>query len=116
MDIKKIIGRAALGALVLSAIPYQFKKDEETGEMEIRSLLWGWKKTPPAQGEEKAHVTFAIPSTGLNSEAPEEAEEPAESEAPEEPEEPAEPEAPEEPEEPAEPEAPEEPAEAQAGE
>ena len=98
MDIKKIIGRAALGALLLSAIPYQFKKIEETGEVEIRSLLWGWKKTPPAEGEDKAHVTFAIPSTGLNSEAPKK------------------PEAPEEPEEPAEPKAPEEPAEAQAAE
>ena len=71
----KFIRRAALGALLLSAIPYQLKKDEETGAFEIRSLLWGWKKTPPAEGEEKAHVTFAIPSSGLNEEARKEAEE-----------------------------------------
>ncbi len=73
----KIIGRIALGALALSAIPYQFKKDKETGAFEIRSLLWGWKKTPPAEGEEKARITFAIPSNMLNGEAPKKAEEAA---------------------------------------
>ena len=39
MKVGKIIGRVALGALALSAIPYQFKKDEETGAVEVRSLL-----------------------------------------------------------------------------
>ena len=45
MKLGKIIGCAALGALVLAAIPYKFKKDEETGVREIRSLLWAWRKT-----------------------------------------------------------------------
>ncbi len=66
MKVGKIIGRAALGALVLSAIPYQFKKDEETGTFEVRSLLWGWKKTPRGEGEEKDHYSFAIPASGLD--------------------------------------------------
>ena len=108
MNIKKILGRAALGALVLSVIPYQFKRDKETGSFEIRSLLWGVKQDPPAEGEDKARVSFAIPASGLNEEVSAEdkepAEEPAETPAPEEPaEEPA-------PEEPAEAPTPEEPA------
>ena len=83
MKYGKMIGRVALGALALSVIPYQFKKDEETGAVEIRSLLWGWKKTPPAEGETKARITFSIPGNYLN-ESPAEAapaEEPAEAPA-----------------------------------
>ena len=38
MKVGKIIGRVALGALALSVVPYQFKKDEETGSIEVRSL------------------------------------------------------------------------------
>lgn len=68
----KIIGFTALGALVLSAIPYQFKKDEQTGAFEIRSLLWGWKKAPPAEGEKNAHIAFAIPPSALDDDASEE--------------------------------------------
>ena len=62
----KIIAIAALGALVLSAIPYQFKKDEETGALEIRSLLWGWRRTPDADEEGKDHISFAMPPSGLD--------------------------------------------------
>ncbi len=78
MEIRKSIRRLALGALVLSAIPYQFKKDEETGALEVRSLLWGWKKTPRGEGEEKDHYSFAIPASGLDYTGEEPAEEPGE--------------------------------------
>lgn len=66
MKLGKIIGCAALGALVLAAIPYRFKKDEETGAREIRSLLWAWRKTPARAGETKDHYAFAIPPSGLD--------------------------------------------------
>lgn len=72
MKSKKSIRRIALGALVLSLIPYQVKQDKETGAFEIRSLLWGWRKTPPAEGEDKASITFAIPSFALPKEDPKE--------------------------------------------
>lgn len=65
MTTGKIIGGIALGALVLSAIPYKFKKDEKTGAAEVRSLLWGWKKTPGC-GDEKPHYYFAMPASGLD--------------------------------------------------
>ena len=61
MKIGKTIRRIALGALVLSAIPYQFKKDEETGTLVVRSLLWGLRRTP---GED--YFSFAIPASGLD--------------------------------------------------
>ena len=66
MKLGKLIGGAALGALVLSAIPYKFTKDEETGAREIRSLLWAWRKTPAREGETKDHYAFAIPPSGLD--------------------------------------------------
>ncbi len=66
MKAGKIICRVALGALVLSAIPYRFTKDEQTGVLEVRSLLWGVRKTPHGEGEEKDHYTFAIPPSGLD--------------------------------------------------
>ena len=66
MKLGKIIGVAALGALVLSAIPYKFTKDEETGVREIRSLLWAWRKTPAREGETKDHYAFAMPPSGLD--------------------------------------------------
>ena len=66
MKIVKIIGCAALGALVLSAIPYQVKEDEETGSFEIRSLLWGWRRTPDADGDGKDKISFAIPASALD--------------------------------------------------
>ena len=66
MKIKTFIGCAALGALVLSAIPYQFKEDEETGAFEIRSLLSGWRRTPDVDGEGRDNITFAIPASGLD--------------------------------------------------
>ena len=66
MKVGKIIGRAALGAVVLSVIPYKIKKDKETGIFEVRSLLWGVRKTPRGEGEEKDHCSFAIPASGLD--------------------------------------------------
>jgi len=59
----KFIGGFCLGALVASAIPYSVKQDEETGALEIRSLLWALRRTP---GEEKDSIAFAIPPSGLD--------------------------------------------------
>lgn len=72
MKLGKIIGVTAAGALLLSFIPYQVRKDGETGAVEVRSLLWGVKKTP---GREKDRYTFAIPGAALNEEAEAPAEE-----------------------------------------
>ena len=88
MKVGKTIGRIALGALALSVVPYQFKKDEETGSIVVRSLLWAVKKTPHGEGEDKDHYTFAIPPSGIDYHAPEEAEASTEEPAPEEPAEP----------------------------
>ena len=63
MKIGKIIGCAAAGALLLSAIPYRVRKDKETGTMEVRSLLWCLKKTP---GEDKNHFVFAMPACAMD--------------------------------------------------
>ena len=78
MKIGKFIGGAVLGALIVSAIPYKFSKDEETGTVEIRSLLWGMKKIPKGAADDKEHLFFAIPASGLDQEEAEEtvAEEP----------------------------------------
>ena len=72
MKIGKFIGGAVLGALIVSAIPYQFSKDEETGTVEIRSLLWGMKKIPKGVADDKEHLFFAIPASGLDQEEAEE--------------------------------------------
>ena len=56
----------ALGAFLVSLIPYRVHTDEETGVVEIRSLLWAWRKTPPKEGEENAGYAFAIPPSGLD--------------------------------------------------
>ena len=79
MKIGKFIGGAVLGALIVSAIPYKFSKDEETGTVEIRSLLWGMKKIPKGVADDKEHLFFAIPASGLDQEEAEETvlEEPA---------------------------------------
>ena len=79
MKIGKFIGGAVLGALIVSAIPYKFNKDEETGTVEIRSLLWGMKKIPKGVADDKEHLFFAIPASGLDQEEAEETvlEEPA---------------------------------------
>ncbi|MBP5295389.1 MAG: hypothetical protein J6Y95_06690 [Lachnospiraceae bacterium] len=66
MKASKVIGNLILAALIVSSIPYQFKKDSETGALEIRSLLWGFRKTPRKGGETKDHYAFAIPPSGLN--------------------------------------------------
>lgn len=60
----KFIGGVIVGALAASAIPYSIRRDEETGALEIRSLLWAYRKTP---GEGKDNIAFAIPPSGLDS-------------------------------------------------
>ena len=88
MKLGKTIGLAVVGALAVSLIPYYYRKDEQTGVTEIRSLLWGLKKTPHKEGETKDHYTFAMPPSALDKApegepAPEEV--PAEAPAAEEP-------------------------------
>ena len=63
MKYGSFIGGLVVGALAASSIPYEIKRDEENGIVEMRSLLWAWKKTP---GEDKNHYAFAIPPSGLN--------------------------------------------------
>ena len=63
---RSFIGRMALGAFLVSLIPYSVQTDEKTGTVEIRSLLWAWRKTPPKEGEEKGSYAFAIPPSSLD--------------------------------------------------
>ena len=63
---KSFIGGMAFGAFLVSLIPYKVQTDEETGEVEIRSLLWAMRKTPPKEGEETGSYAFAIPPSGLD--------------------------------------------------
>ena len=65
---KSFIAGMALGAFLVSLIPYSVQTDEKTGTVEIRSLLWAWRKTPPKEGEEKSSYAFAIPPSGLDDE------------------------------------------------
>lgn len=51
--------------MILAVIPYRFKKDEKTVAAEVRSLLWGWKKTPRGEGE-KARYCFVMPARELD--------------------------------------------------
>ena len=53
---KSFIGGMALGAILVSLIPYRVQTDEETGVVEIRSLLWAWRKTPPKKGRGKGQL------------------------------------------------------------
>ena len=64
--LKRFIGRFCLNLLVFSMIPYRFKKDAETDALEVRSLLWGVRKTPVGGKDQWA---FAIPPSGLDMEA-----------------------------------------------
>ena len=68
MKFGKTVRRTAAWALALSVIPYQINKDEKTGILEVRSLLWGLKKIPPKEGEENGRTVFAIPASGLDKE------------------------------------------------
>ncbi len=61
--LRRFIGRFCLNLLAFSMIPYRFKKDAETNALEVRSLLWGVRKTP---GEGKDQWAFAIPPSGLD--------------------------------------------------
>ena len=63
MKMRKIIGTACLVAFAASVIPYSIKRDDESGTLEVRSLLWGMRKTP---GEDRDTYAFAIPSSGLD--------------------------------------------------
>ena len=65
---KSFIGGMAFGAFLVSLIPYRVQTDEKTGVVEIRSLLWAWRKTPPEEGEGKGSYTFAVPPSGLDDE------------------------------------------------
>ncbi|MCC8181559.1 MAG: hypothetical protein LIO45_01045 [Clostridiales bacterium] len=77
--IVKVIGAAGAVALAASLIPYHFKSDKESGEMELGGLLWNLKKTP---GEEEDTYTMELlPFIGKEKEeAP--AEEAADEDAP----------------------------------
>lgn len=66
---KSFICGMAFGAFLVSLIPYKVQTDEETSAVEIRSLLWACRKTPPKEGEEKGSYAFAIPPSGLDDEA-----------------------------------------------
>ncbi len=55
--IVKIIGAAGAVALAASLIPYHFKSDKETGELELGGLLWNLKKTV---GEEEDTYTMEL--------------------------------------------------------
>ena len=63
---KSFIGGMALEAFLVSLIPYRVQTDEKTGVVEIYSLLWVWRTTPPKEGEEKGSYAFAIPPSGLD--------------------------------------------------
>ena len=63
---KSFIGGMAFGAFLVSLIPYSVQRNEETGVVEVRSLLWAGRKTPPKEGEEKGSYAFAIPPSGLD--------------------------------------------------
>ena len=64
--LRRFIGRFCLYLLACSMIPYRFKKDAETDALEVRSLLWGVRKTPVGGKDQWA---FAIPPSGLDMEA-----------------------------------------------
>ena len=61
--LRRFIGRFCLYLLAFSMIPYRFKKDAETDALEVRSLLWGVRKTPAGGKDQWA---FAIPPSGLD--------------------------------------------------
>ncbi|MCD7802535.1 MAG: hypothetical protein LUH09_06495 [Clostridiales bacterium] len=79
--IVKVIGAAGAVALAASLIPYHFKSDKESGEMELGGLLWNLKKTP---GEEEDTYTMELlPFIGKEKEeAPAEEAAPAAEETP----------------------------------
>lgn len=66
MNAGKHIRRAVLAALALSVLPYIIRRDPQTGTLELRSLLWGLRKTPHGEGENKDHYSFAIPPSELD--------------------------------------------------
>ena len=65
MKLGKTIGIAALGALALAAVPYRIEKKDD-GTLEVRSLLWGLRKTPGAQEEDGLRI-LAFPGSKLDS-------------------------------------------------
>ena len=65
LTLVQTFSRMALCLMAAGMIPYRFNKDEETGGLEVRSLLWGVRKTPC---EGKDRWAFAIPPSGLDME------------------------------------------------
>ncbi len=57
VDSMKKLGKICTIALLAGLSPYCVQKDEETGEIEVKSLLWSLKKTP---GEEEDVFTFEL--------------------------------------------------------
>ena len=51
--------------VIILEVPDAVRRDR-TGAVEIRSLLWGWRRTPDGDGEGKDSITFAIPASGLD--------------------------------------------------
>ena len=68
MSVKSFIGGMVVGGLLVSMIPYSVEKDEDTGAIEIRSFLWGCRKTPNEEDEDKYTFAFAIPPSGIDAE------------------------------------------------
>ena len=66
LTLVQTFSRMALCLMAAGMIPYRFKKDAETDALEVRSLLWGVRKTPC---EGKDRWDFAIPASGLDMEA-----------------------------------------------
>lgn len=66
----KTFAKILCAALAVSAVPYRFKSDKETGNFEVGSLLWSLKKTC---GEEKNTYTVELfPCTGCKKKPAEE--------------------------------------------
>ena len=73
MKKKNLVGILCLGVLTAGMIPFSVKNDRETGAFEVRSLLWGVRKS---YRDGKKYYSFAMPSSGLDEiEEPEEMEE-----------------------------------------
>ncbi len=66
MKTGKIIACVAIGAFVLSAVPYRVDRDEETGACYVQSLLWAWRKTPSKKEGKDFDYAFAMPPSGLD--------------------------------------------------
>lgn len=58
---KKALKILGISALVAGLIPYKVKKDDETGELQIRALLWGVSRGPKDSEEgDELQVSLGI--------------------------------------------------------